>query len=263
MVRDHTGAVPAHPFLELPRPHAIAHRGGAAAGLENSMTAFGRAVALGYRYVETDVHATADGVLLAFHDKTLDRVTDRRGRVADLPYAQVRHARIGGQEPIPLLEELLGTWPDLRVNIDVKDSRALGPLVQVLRRTDALQRVCVAAFSDRRVASAQRALGPRLATSLGPAGAAALRAVALGRLPARAVPRGPVCVQVPPRAGPMVVITPAFVDTAHRLNLAVHAWTIDEAPAMHALLDMGVDGIMTDHLETLAEVLRARGQGFQ
>jgi glycerophosphoryl diester phosphodiesterase len=240
-----------HPFLDGDGPIAVAHRGGAAGGLENSMAAFARAVDLGYRYLETDVHATVDGVLLAFHDKTLDRVTDRRGRVADLPYATVRQARIGGVEPIPLLEDLLGTWPSVRVNIDVKDGRAVGPLCQVLRRTGALDRVCVAAFSDRRVALVRRALGPRVATALGPRAVAALRAVALGRLPERFAPRQGVCAQVPERAGPLAVVTSAFVDTAHRFGFAVHVWTVDEPTAMRRLLDLGVDGIMTDELETL------------
>jgi glycerophosphoryl diester phosphodiesterase len=257
--RDHTSPVQRHPYVDVDGPIAIAHRGGAAGGLENSMAAFSRAVDLGYRYLETDVHATADGVLLAFHDKTLDRVTDRTGRVAELPYAAVRRARIGGAEPIPLLEDLLGAWPDVRVNIDVKDARAVGPLAQVLRRTRAMTRVCVAAFSDRRVALARRAVGPELATALGPRAVAALRAVALGRLPARFVPRYGVCVQVPEVAGPLVVVSRRFVETAHAHGFAVHVWTVDDASTMQTLLDLGVDGLMTDELETLRDVLEGRG----
>src|SRR3954452_7551360 len=105
------------PFLDWDGLIPVAHRGGAAEQPENTMAAFAAAVALGYRYVETDVHATADGVLLAFHDHTLDRVTDMTGTIADLPYETVRRARIG-TEPIPLLEDVLGTWPQLRIHID-------------------------------------------------------------------------------------------------------------------------------------------------
>ena len=143
-------------FLEHDGPLAFAHRGGAAGGLENSMAAFQHAVELGYRYLETDVHATADGVLLAFHDSTLDRVTDRRGQVARLSWSAVSRARIGGVEPIPLLEDLLGAWPDIRLNVDVKEAARRAPLVRTLQRTGAIDRVCVASFSHRRLRAVRR-----------------------------------------------------------------------------------------------------------
>lgn len=90
-----------HPYLDHPGPIPFAHRGGAADGLENTMFQFRRAVETGYRYLETDVHCTADGKLVAFHDSTLDRVTDGGGLIADLPWSEVRHARVAGKEPVP------------------------------------------------------------------------------------------------------------------------------------------------------------------
>ena len=98
------------------------------------MPAFEHAVSIGYSYVETDVHVTSDGVLVAFHDDHLDRVTDRTGAISELPYAEVAAARVDGTEPIPLLEDILGTWPELRVNIDPKHDGSVDALVEVVQR---------------------------------------------------------------------------------------------------------------------------------
>ena len=246
-------------FLDHDGPIAFAHRGGAAGGLENSIAAFGRAVDLGYRYLETDVHATADGVLLAFHDHRLDRVTDRSGEVARLPWSTVSQARIGGREPIPLLEDLLGAWPEIRVNIDVKEVGAVAPLVRAVHRTRALDRVCVASFSPRRLAAVRDALGPRLCTALSTHGAARLRLGASVPAARRLAPTDAGCAQLPERVGPLRVVTGALVDLAHDRGLPVHVWTVDDPARMCRLLDLGVDGIMTDELVTLRDVLAARG----
>ena len=249
----------AYPFLDAPRPLAFAHRGGAAAALENSLAAFQRAIDLGYRYLETDVHATADGVLLAFHDRTLDRVTDRTGRIAALPHTEVARARIAGAAPIPLLEDVLGAWPDARVNVDVKAASAIGPLVEVIRRTSAVDRVCVASFSDRRLAAVRAAVGPRLCTSLGPLGVARLRLSAYaGLLPRARAARIP-CAQVPARVGGVTLVDQRFVDIAHSRGIAVHVWTVNDPVEIHRLLDLGVDGIMTDRPELLRRELVIRG----
>jgi glycerophosphoryl diester phosphodiesterase len=247
-----------HPFLDHDGPIAFAHRGGAASGYENSLAAFTRAVDLGYRYLETDVHATSDGVLLAFHDRSLDRVTHAVGRVARLPWDTVSRARIGGQEPIPLLEDLLGSWQDIRLNIDVKERGAVGPLVEAIRRTSSLDRVCVASFSERRLAAVRRGLGPGLCTALSTRGVLRLRVGAVARVLSPLAPRGIPCAQVPDRFGPLRVVTPRLVDLAHERGQRVHVWTVDDAGEMRRLLDLGVDGIMTDQLETLRDVLRER-----
>lgn len=246
-------------------PIAMAHRGFSREGLENSMAAFAAAVDLGLTYLETDVHATSDGVLLAFHDDRLDRVTDRAGVIADLPWSVVREARIGGVEPIPRLDDVLGTWPHVKVNIDVKARPAVDPLVDVLRRTDALSRVCVASFSGSRRAAVRRRLGPRLATSVGPARIAAWRLGgatpgALGRAVARAAAGGAAAFQVPVAAGPLRVVTPTSVARAHAAGVQVHVWTVNEPAEMHRLLDLGVDGLITDRADLLRDVLVARGQ---
>ncbi|MER5472847.1 glycerophosphodiester phosphodiesterase [Streptomyces sp. NPDC002685] len=249
-----------HPYLDHPGPIPFAHRGGSADGLENTLTQFRRAVNAGYRYIETDVHATADGTLVAFHDSTLDRVTDGAGRIADLPWDDVRHARVAGKEPVPLFEELLETFPEVRWNIDVKAEPAVLPLLDLIGRTDAWDRVCVGSFSEARVVRAQHLAGPRLATSFGTRGVLNLRLRSWG-VPA-AVRRSAVAAQVPESQSGVPVVDLRFVRAAHARGLHVHVWTVNEPERMHRLLDLGVDGIMTDHIDTLRKVLEDRGTWF-
>jgi glycerophosphoryl diester phosphodiesterase len=248
---------PAFSFLDHQGPIPFAHRGGAGDWPENTMPAFAGAVALGYRYVETDAHVTSDGVVLAFHDDRLDRVTDRTGAIAELPWSEVSQARVAGAEPIVVLEDLLRTWPDVRVNIDPKHDAVVEPLAAVLRAAGAVDRVCIGAFSGRRIARLRELLGPRLCTSLGPFGVAELRLASfgLGRRPPAAA-----CAQVPAGVKGVPIVDARFVQTAHRLGLPVHVWTIDDPFEMDRLLDLGVDGIMTDRPSVLREVLERRGQ---
>ncbi|MYS74352.1 glycerophosphodiester phosphodiesterase [Streptomyces sp. SID5926] len=246
-----------HPYLDHPGPIAFAHRGGAADGLENTLRQFRRAVGAGYRYIETDVHATRDGKLVAFHDGTLDRVTDGAGRIADLPWENVRHARVAGEEPVPLFEELLETFPGVRWNVDVKAEPALEPLLDLIGRHNAWDRICVGSFSEARVVRAQRLAGPRLATSYGTRGVLGLRLRSWGvPFPLR---HSAVAAQVPETQSGVPVVDHRFLRAAHARGLQVHVWTVNDADRMHRLLDLGVDGIMTDHIDTLRKVMEDRG----
>ena len=238
------------PFLDTEGPIAFAHRG-AAPGLENTLAAVDRVVALGFGYLETDVRVTRDGVAVLLHDARLDRTTDRTGLVRDLPWAEVAEARVGGREPVPRLDELLGSYPDLRVNIDVKTPAAVDPLVEVIRRTGAVDRVCVGSFHDRLIPMVRDLLGERLCTSLGPREVLALRLGTLRRTAAG-------CAQVPPGLLRIRVIDARFVAAAHRRGLPVHAWTVNDPAEMNRLLDLGVDGIMSDDAPALRAVLVAR-----
>jgi glycerophosphoryl diester phosphodiesterase len=249
---------PRKPFVDSPVPVGLAHRGAhdGAEVIENTMSAFAAAVDLGYRYVETDVHATADGVLVAFHDDRLDRVTDRQGLIRELPWSEVKAAQVGRNETVPLLENLLGAWPQLRVNIDPKHDSAIDPLVTVLERSGAIERVCVGAFSDRRISRVRNALGRRLCTGMGPAAIARLRLASYG------VPTGSFandCAQVPVKQGRVTLVDERFVHAAHDRDIAVHVWTIDDEAEMERLLDLGVDGLMTDRAVLLRDVLQRRG----
>jgi glycerophosphoryl diester phosphodiesterase len=251
-------------FCDHPGPLPFAHRGGTgyagSEGLENSMAAFQAAVDLGYRYLETDVHVTADGAAVVFHDASLTRATGGAGRVAEATYDDLRRHLVGGRETIPLLGDVLRTWPHVRVNIDIKAAGAIDPVVREIRRHGSAERVCLASFSERRIRRLRRLLGPDVATAYGPLGVATMRAVPLARL-RRLLLAAPVpCLQVPWRFGRLEVVTPAFVRRAHDLGKHVHVWTVDDADAMRTLLDRGVDGLMTDRIDTLRDVLVARGQ---
>ena len=260
-----------HPFLDVPVPVAIAHRGGAGEAPENTIEAFGAAVAMGYRFLETDVHVTRDGVVVAFHDSCLDGLTDRTGAIAALPIAEVESADAGfAFSPdggrtfpfrgrgvrVPRLETLLLRWPDARVNIDPKDDACVEPLVALLDRLDAWDRVNVGSFSDRRLRRIRALSRGRACTSMGPRAVAVARAAALGGQMPR---QGADCVQVPIRVGLIRIVTAGFVRAAHRAGLQVHVWTVNDPVAMRELLELGVDGVMTDRPRVLRDVLAVRG----
>jgi len=237
----------------------MAHRGGAIEHLENTLPAFQACVDLGYRYLETDVQITADGTLVAFHDPTLERVTDRTGRVDALPWSELSEARIGGREPIMRLEDLLGAWPDVRFNLDIKAAGVLAPLVRLVHRMDVADRICLGSFSDARVAAARRLFGPTVCTALGPRGVAALRLSSYSPRAAGLVRIQAGCAQVPLQLGGRALVDERFLAAAHARGLQVHVWTVDDPDEARAMLDLGVDGIMTDRPAMLREVLEERG----
>lgn len=250
-----------HAFLAGPYPRAFVHRGwhyDELAGMENSLSAFRRAAREGYHYLETDVHATNDDVVVVHHDPVLDRTTDASGVVARLPWKVVGKAKIGGREPVSRLEELLEELPDALLNIDVKAERAIQPLIDTLRRTNSLHRVCVASFSEGRLNRVRRSAGDGLLTSMGTK--AIMRLWAAGRLPAllRGRREHQRIAQVPVRHGRLTVVDKRLIAASRRRGIEVHVWTIDEPDQMHELIDLGVDGIMTDRPAVLRDVLRSR-----
>lgn len=244
-----------HPFLEHDGPVAFVHRGGPVGAPENTMAAFGRAFDLGFRYFETDVHVTVDGALVAFHDRTLRRLAGERVAIGELTWEEVREVRFG-DEPVPLLTEILEAFPTVRLNIDPKHDEAVRPLIEVLRSRSALDRVCLASFSDRRLAFLRVALGPAACTAAGPREVVRARAAASR---GRAVTLQADVLQVPPGAGRLTLVDQRFVDTAHASGLPVHVWTVNDRAVMEQLLRLGVDGLMSDDPMLLRDVLRDRG----
>jgi glycerophosphoryl diester phosphodiesterase len=260
-----------HPYLDEPRADgavvAMAHRGGALhpdnVGLENTRHAFAGAVALGYRYLETDVHATADGQLLAFHDEVLDRVTDLTGVMSDRNYRQVVEARVGGREPIPRLADLLEEFPDARFNVDIKAMAAVEPLVDLVVGTGVQDRLCVGSFKEpvlRRFRRLVSARSPHPVPTASGVGAVTAMLLPRGQVLARLLRDSGSVLQVPHRHRGLRVVDRRFVNRAHRAGRHVHVWTVDDRAEMVHLLDLGVDGIITDRTDVLREVLVERGQ---
>jgi glycerophosphoryl diester phosphodiesterase len=233
----------------------MAHRGGSVAAPENTLAAFQAAADLGYRYLETDVHRTLDGELVAFHDTNLRRLTGSVQRISDLTWSEIEDIELEGGHRIPRLVDLLDAFPEHHFNIDPKADDAVEPLIEILRERHAVHRVGIGAFSEKRIRRMQDALGPELCTSPGPAGVARVLAAALlGRR--RPLPYG--CIQVPCVLFGLRTGRPWLIRRLQRLGLQVHFWTVNDRREMERLLDAGADVIITDAIDVLADVLSQR-----
>ncbi|MBU1227391.1 MAG: glycerophosphodiester phosphodiesterase [Actinobacteria bacterium] len=256
------------PYLTHEHPIRFAHRGGRGLWPQNTMAAFQGSVDLGYRYIETDVHLSADGRVVMFHDDHLDGLTDGAGKVWDHGWSHLatldaayhfdpaagcplRGTGIG----IPLFEEAVTTFPNLLWNIDLKQPAIEQAVADEVARLGLEDRVLIGSFHDHRIGVFRKITGGRVATSAGPRETAVALAAALA---GRALGGRADAYQVPERAGPLKAAGRRFVDAAHRAGKQVHVWTVNEQAAMHRLLDRGVDGIVTDRPDLLAEVVRER-----
>ncbi|MFK8025063.1 MAG: glycerophosphodiester phosphodiesterase family protein [Ilumatobacter sp.] len=241
-----------HPDLDPDWPIGFAHRGGHDVAPENTMASFEHAVSLGYRYLETDAHRTIDGALVSFHDPDLNRTCGIDAQIGEMTEAEVAEARVDGKHPIPLLSDLFEAFPQAHFNIDAKSDEAVEPLCDLVQAFDAVDRVCLASFEKARIDRMRTLLGGRLMTNMAPSQIGTL--FAIGRLGGDAHRSA----QVPPTAGRLPVVSPRFVKNAKRADVAVHVWTINDRVEMERLLDLGVDGVMTDETETLRDVFVER-----
>jgi glycerophosphoryl diester phosphodiesterase len=245
-----------HPYLAGARFAAFAHRGGGAEQPENSNRAFAAAVAMGYRYIETDVQATADNVVMVFHDDELAPLTNGEGVIAKLPYSEVRQAKIHGSDLLMTLEEALVTFPETYFNIDIKNEHALEPTLELVVRMDVLNRVCLASFSDDRLTRIRQRLGRAICTSAGPRAVTALKFASWG-LPFMRTHCH--CAQVPVVEYGITIPTRRFIALCNGRGVAVHVWTIDEAEEMRRLIRLGVNGIMSARPSLLKQIAQEEG----
>ena len=258
--------------MAAPRPYlartpvALAHRGGPLygpnLGLENTLTAFRHAVDLGYTHLETDVHLTRDGQLVAFHDDRLDRVTDGHGLLRELTRDEIARARFPSGEGVPLLTDVLDALPGVRLNIDLKAPGTAGPLWRLVEERGLHDLLCVGSFSQRSISEFRRLARGRVATAASQLGTALMT---FGPRWLSWVVHSPADVfQVPTtteiRGRTVEIVTRRFVEAAHRVGKQVHVWTIDDPDEVRRLLDLGVDGLVSDRIDVLREVLEERGQ---
>jgi glycerophosphoryl diester phosphodiesterase len=247
------------PFFDLPTPRVIAHRGLATEVAENTLLAFLRAMAVGAPYLELDVHASSDGVAMVSHDADLKRLTGRDDRVGDLTQAELRRIELGDGQHFVSLAELLDALPDARLNIDIKSAAAVKPTVVAIRLARARDRVLIASFSDKRRRAAVRLL-PGVATSASSTSTAfALLGAKLGisALTRRAL-RGVHAVQVPQSYGVIRIATPRVIQSFQKAGVEVHIWTINDRDTMDRLLDLGIDGLVTDRADVAVRLLNDR-----
>ena len=253
------------PYFEPGLPRVFAHRGLAATtelsegAPENTLLAFAAAVGVGAQYVETDVHGSRDGVAVVSHDPDLTRLAGIQSAVSDYTMAELREIRLGFDQGFCSLAEALDAFPETRFNIDLKSADAIQPTVEAILAANATSRVLVTSFSERRRLAAVRQL-PDVATSVGASRfVLALAAGKLGLTPAlRRALHEIDCVQVPISQGPITVITPPMVRRLHAAGVEVHVWTINDAQTMHELLDLGVDGLVSDRADIALDVLHNR-----
>jgi glycerophosphoryl diester phosphodiesterase len=266
-----------HPYFEVPVPTVIGHRGASGELPENTLPAFERAVAQGAAILESDVHRTRDGALVLIHDDLLERTTDGSGRVADRTLAELRRLDAGarfspsgdGSFPyrgqgfvIPTLDEILDAFPAQHLNIEIKehDPALIAGVVERVRKAGREDSVLLAAAEDpimRDLRAHLRETGVRAAVGASAGDVIGFVRAALDGTPP---PPSPMALQVPPDFGGRPLVTERFVAHAHAHGLVVHVWTVNEPAEMHRLLDLGVDGILTDRPSTLREVLEERAQ---
>ena len=259
-----------HAFFSGPTPLVVAHRGGSGLWPENTLLAFRESTALGVDVLEMDVHSTRDDVLVVLHDDTVDRTTNGEGAIRDLTVAEAQGLDAGYQwtaidgasypyrgegARVPTLEEVFQAFPEQRLNIEIKqsDPPITKPLCRLIREHDMEDWVLIASFDPSTMADFRDEC-PEVATS---ATASEIRlfltmhTVLLGNLYRGAAE----AFEVPPRLRDMVIVTPDFLEQSNHHNIRVLVWTVNEEDEMKRLLDLGVDGILTDYPDRLVRLM--------
>ena len=244
-----------HPFFKGYPFAGIVHRGGNEEKTENTLEAFQYSSDLGFIFMETDVQATKDDEIVVFHDKTLKRIAGLDKKINDLSFKDLKSIDLIKGGNIPSLNELLSSFPDLRFNIDIKTNKAIEKSIEIINHHDAFDRVCLAAFSSIRLKKIRKICGDKLCSSMGMSEILKLVLKSYG-FPLNTTQGN--CAQVPISYFGLPVVNKQFIDAAHVANKLVHVWTIDEESKIDNLIDIGVNGVMTDKPSILMKVLKKR-----
>lgn len=242
-------------YLNTPGCSIFAHRGGSLETSENTIEAFHYALSIGSDYIETDVQLSKDGKVYIFHDDSLKRIANIDKEFSELSSSEINSIKIFGNQHIPTLEETLETFPTTKFNIDLKTDTVAEPALEILKKHNTKDRICIASFSDERIALANDYL-PGVCTSMGPNQILKVRLAAWKLISPKLTSD---CVQIPIYKYGIKLATKTLVDFCHARDLKVHVWTINEAHAMEKLIKIGVDGIITDRPKLLREVLNSVG----
>ncbi len=242
-------------FFEDLKFFPFAHRGGSDYAPENSFEAFNAAVGLGYKLLETDLRTTKDGYVLAFHDPSLDRVTDASGLVSEKNYSDIKKIKIFGKYKIPLFSDLLEAFPECFFSVDIKSDSTVMPVVDLVKKTNCLNRVCMGSFSQKRINIIKNNLTDRCLTSMGPLDI--INAKFSSYFNYR-VKIDSIFASLPVKKYNLDLLNKRNINYLKSINIKVIAWTINQEKEIRRLIDLGVDGIMTDEIVLLKSILKEK-----
>ena len=223
------------------------HRGDTSIFLENTIEAFQSAVSLGYKYLETDLRETSDGKIITFHDPNLKRITGANITISETKFSDIRMRRLPSRETIPTIDELLEEFPDSFFNMDLKVNQIEEKVLKKINSHNALERVCLGSFNSRTIKKIN-SLEPKILTSMGISQVIMYKFFQKKNLSK--------LIQIPTHWKGIKVITKKFIDRLHNDGLKVHVWTVNKETEMQSLIDLGVDGIMTDNASGLIKVMK-------
>ena len=240
-----------HPYLDVPGVAISAHRGGSIEAPENTIESFEYSIELGSSYIETDVQLSSNGIPYIFHDNDLKRLFGKNIIFNSLHSDEIDELILFDKYKIPTLESTLQKFPDTLFQIDVKTDEVVLPTMEVIKKTNSTDKVCIASFSSKRLKQVHK-LYPEICLSMGPFEVMKLLLASFG-LYRNKVPGN--CLQIPIYQYGIKLVTKRFINYIHSIGLKIHVWTINDEDTMQKLIDLGVDGIITDRPKALKDLL--------